>query len=61
MRVFPTPYPNEPKIFSVCGLTVARRDCHKNRYGKYICKNCQAAGVNTAAAVAAGSGQGPAY
>ena len=45
MRVFPTPYPNEPKIFSVCGLTVARRDCHKNRYGKYICKNCQAAGV----------------
>ena len=45
MRAFPTPYPNEPKICSVCGLTVARRDCHKDRYGKYICKNCQAAGV----------------
>ena len=45
MRLFPTPYPNEPKICSVCGLTVARRDCHKDRYGKYICKNCQAAGV----------------
>lgn len=45
MRAFPTPYPNEPKICSVCGSTVARRDCHKDRYGKYICKNCQAAGV----------------
>ena len=45
MRAFPTPYPNEPKICSVCGLTVARRDCHKDRYGNYICKNCQAAGA----------------
>lgn len=45
MRAFPTPYPNEPKICSVCGVTVARKDCHKNRYGKYICRNCQAAGV----------------
>ena len=47
MRAFPTPYPNEPKICSVCGLTVARRDCHKNRYGKFTCRNCQAVGVKT--------------
>ena len=45
MRTFPTPYPNEPKICAVCGVTVARKDCHKNRYGKYICRNCQAVGV----------------
>lgn len=27
-----------------CGAEVVRRDCHKNRYGEYICKSCQAAG-----------------
>ena len=45
MRFFPTPYPNEPKVCSACSLAVPRKDCHKNRYGQYICKTCQAAGV----------------
>ena len=30
---------------SGCGVTVARRDCHKNRYGEYLCRTCQAAGM----------------
>lgn len=30
---------------SGCGLTVSRGDCHKNRYGEYLCRNCQAAGM----------------
>lgn len=28
-----------------CGSTVSRKDCHKNRYGQYICRTCQAAGL----------------
>jgi hypothetical protein len=33
------------KVCSSCGLIVARSDCHKNRYGEYICRACQASGV----------------
>lgn len=30
---------------SGCGATVPRRHCHKNRYGEYVCRSCQAAGI----------------
>lgn len=30
----------------LCGATVARKDCHKNRYAQYICHPCQATGGN---------------
>lgn len=30
---------------SGCGLTVPRRHCHKNRYGEYLCRTCQASGL----------------
>jgi hypothetical protein len=33
------------KTCFVCSNTVERADCHKNRYGKYICRKCQSAGV----------------
>lgn len=33
------------KTCSSCGTKVARQDCHKNRFGEYICRNCQQAGV----------------
>ncbi len=33
------------KICSACGATVARTDCHRNRYREYICHACQARGV----------------
>lgn len=32
-------------ICSACGATVERKDCHRNRYGEYICRRCQAAGI----------------
>lgn len=32
----------QPKVCSACAATVERRDCHKNRYSKYICRRCQA-------------------
>jgi hypothetical protein len=32
------------KCFS-CGASVLRQDCHKNRYGEYVCRACQASGV----------------
>jgi hypothetical protein len=32
------------KCFS-CGATVLRRDCHKNRYGEYVCRACQGGGA----------------
>ena len=37
--------PAASKVCSSCGLVVARRDCHKNRYDQYICRACQASGV----------------
>ncbi len=48
MRSFPSLYPQDPKVCSACGATVARRDCHKNRFGEYICRVCQAAGIKVA-------------
>lgn len=33
------------KICSACGAMIARKDCHHNRYGEYICHDCQAHGV----------------
>jgi hypothetical protein len=32
------------KCFS-CGASVLRQDCHKNRYGEYICRTCQSSGI----------------
>jgi hypothetical protein len=33
------------RICSACGTVVARKECHKNRYGEYICRECQSAGI----------------
>ena len=33
------------KVCFKCGATVARRECHKNRFGEYVCRTCQAAGI----------------
>lgn len=30
---------------AACGATVPRQDCHRNRYGEYLCRACQKAGV----------------
>ncbi len=30
---------------AACGAMVSRQDCHRNRYGEYICRTCQSAGV----------------
>lgn len=32
------------RVCSVCGAVVERKDCHKNRFGEYICHKCQLAG-----------------
>lgn len=37
--------PATSKVCSSCRLVVTRTDCHKNRYGEYICRACQASGV----------------
>jgi hypothetical protein len=37
--------PDMSRVCSPCGETVARHDCHKNRYGEYICRKCQRAGI----------------
>ena len=34
------------RVCSACGTTVARRDCHKNRYSEYICHQCQREGIS---------------
>lgn len=33
------------RVCSSCGTTVAREECHKNRYGEYICRSCQERGI----------------
>ncbi|MDO9198963.1 hypothetical protein [Rhodoferax sp.] len=41
-----TQHPNRRnmlRVCSVCGAVVERKDCHKNRFGEYICRKCQAA------------------
>ena len=47
MRIFPSLNPYETKICSACRLSFARSDCHKNRYGEYLCKPCRASGVKS--------------
>jgi hypothetical protein len=37
--------PDMSVVCSACGATVDRRDCHKNRYGEYICRKCASAGI----------------
>jgi hypothetical protein len=37
------------RICANCGARVARVDCHKNRYGEYLCRVCQKAGVRCTA------------
>lgn len=32
------------KVCSACGATIERKDCHRNRYSEYICRECHAAG-----------------
>ena len=34
------------RVCSACGATVARQDCHKNRYAEYICHQCQRDGTS---------------
>lgn len=33
------------RVCSACGTSVAREECHKNRYGEYICRECQSVGI----------------
>ena len=33
------------RVCTSCGATVQRRECHKNRYSEYICRNCQSDGI----------------
>lgn len=33
------------RVCSACGATVERYLCHRNRYGEYICRQCQRDGV----------------
>jgi hypothetical protein len=33
------------KTCSACRATAERKDLHKNRYGEYLCRECQAAGI----------------
>ena len=33
------------KVCSACAATVERKDCHRNRYGEYICRKCRTAGI----------------
>ena len=36
---------DDSRVCSGCGATVAREDCHKNRYSEYICHSCQRDGI----------------
>lgn len=49
MRTFRNPSiarsPPLSRVCSACGTRIERRECHKNRYGEYICRHCQAAGI----------------
>ena len=47
MRNFPSLNPGQRKVCAGCGLTVARRDSHRSRYGEYFCRACQASGVKS--------------
>lgn len=30
---------------ATCAQSVERKDCHRNRFGEYICRQCQARGI----------------
>ena len=32
-------------ICAVCKAPMLRKDCHRNRYGEFICRTCQATGI----------------
>ena len=34
-----------PKVCFTCDATVERKDCHRNRFAEYVCRNCQNAGI----------------
>ncbi len=33
------------RVCAGCKKEVPRQDCHRNRYGEYICRSCQAGGL----------------
>jgi hypothetical protein len=33
------------RVCNGCKLRVLRTECHRNRYGEYICRACQSGGV----------------
>lgn len=35
------------RVCASCGAVVARQDCHKNRYGEYLCRVCLKSGVRS--------------
>lgn len=37
--------PNRMKTCSGCKREVLRQDCHRNRFGEYICRDCQNSGL----------------
>ncbi len=45
MTIYPARDPEKMLPCSACGNTVSRVDCHKNRFGEYICRECQEAGI----------------
>jgi hypothetical protein len=34
-----------PRTCVGCGTVVSRRDSHRNRYGEYVCRSCEASGI----------------
>ncbi len=45
MTIYPARDPEKMLPCSACGNTVSRVDCHKNRFGEYICWECQEDGI----------------
>ena len=45
MTIYPGRDPERMMVCSACGSTVSRADCHKNRFGEYICSECQDTGL----------------
>lgn len=45
MQLFPSPATEQKKSCAGCSQLVVRTDCHRNRYGEYICTGCQARGI----------------
>ena len=45
MQLFPNLATDQKRSCAGCRQLVAREDCHRNRYGEYICKSCQSKGI----------------